>query len=50
MNSVFLANLVDRLDPALCLQSYLCLELRRVELPLLCFTHCFAFLGIAHSL
>jgi hypothetical protein len=21
-----------------------------VELPLLCFTHCFAFLGIAHSL
>jgi len=50
MNTIFLANLVDRLDPAQCLQSYLCLELRSVELPLLRFAHHFAFLVIAHSL
>src|ERR1035437_8731526 len=50
MNSIFLANLVDRLHPSQRLQANLRLELRRVNLPLLRFLHIFSFLVTAHSL
>ena len=50
VNTVLLANLVDRLNPSQCLQAYLRLELGGVELPLLRFAHCFSLLMVAHSL
>ena len=50
MNSIFLANLVDRLHPSQCLQANLRLELQRVNFPLLRFLHIFSFLMPVHRL
>lgn len=50
MNTVLLADFVDRLLPLQCLQAYLRLELRSVGLPFLRLAHRLFFLLVAYSL